>query len=94
MMVHELMPSTNEKGRFSSNMAFSKDLFKEKASISFSVNDLFNTQRRNLESTTPTFYSDSYYRWRVRSYNLSFTYRFNQKKKRAPRGGFGNGFEG
>jgi len=82
------------EGRFSSNMAFSKDLFKEKASISFSVNDLFNTQRRNLESTTPTFYSDSYYRWRVRSYNLSFTYRFNQKKKRAPRGGFGDGFEG
>ena len=82
------------EGRFSTNMAFSKDLFKEKASISFSVNDLFNTQRRNLESTTPTFYSDSYYRWRVRSYNLSFTYRFNQKKKRAPRGGFGNGFEG
>ena len=82
------------EGRFSSNMAFSKDLFKEKASISFSVNDVFNTQRRNLESTTPTFYSDSYYRWRVRSYNLSFTYRFNQKKKGPQRGGFENGFEG
>ncbi len=81
------------EGRFSSNMAFSKDLFKEKASLSFSINDLFNTQRRNLESTTPTFYSDSYYRWRVRSYNLSFTYRFNQKKKDSQRG-FGNGFQG
>jgi len=80
-------------GRFSSNMAFSKDLFKEKASLSVNINDLFNTQRRNLESTTPTFYSDSYYRWRVRSYNLSFTYRFNQKKKDAQRG-FGNGYEG
>jgi len=67
-------------GRFSSNMAFSKDLFKEKASLSVNINDLFNTQRRNLESTTPTFYSDSYYRWRVRSYSLSFTYRFNQRK--------------
>ena len=62
-------------------MAFSKDLFKQKASLTFSINDLFNTQRRNLESTTPTFYSNSYYRWRVRSYNLSFTYRFNQEKK-------------
>jgi outer membrane receptor protein involved in Fe transport len=81
------------EGRFSSNMAFSKDLFKEKASLTFSINDLFNTQRRNLESTTPTFYSDSYYRWRVRSYNLSFTYRFNQKKKDSQRG-FGNGFQG
>ena len=82
------------EGRFSSNMAFSKDLFKEKASLSFNINDLFNTQRRNLESTTPTFYSHSYYRWRVRSYNLSFTYRFNQKKKGPQRGGFGNGFDG
>ena len=81
------------EGRFSSNMAFSKDLFKEKASLSVNINDLFNTQRRNLESTTPTFYSDSYYRWRVRSYNLSFTYRFNQKKKDEQRG-FGNGYEG
>ena len=81
------------EGRFSSNMAFSKDLFKEKASLTFSINDLFNTQRRNLESTTPTFYSNSYYRWRVRSYNLSFTYRFNQKKKDSQRG-FGNGFQG
>ena len=82
-------------GRFSSNMAFSKDLFKEKASISFSINDLFNTQRRNLESTTPTFYSNSYYRWRVRSYNLSFTYRFNQKKKSPQRGGdYSEGLDG
>jgi outer membrane receptor protein involved in Fe transport len=82
------------EGRFSTNMAFSKDLFNEKASLSFNINDLFNTQRRNLESTTPTFYSDSYFRWRVRSYNLSFTYRFNQKKKQSQRGSFGNDFEG
>ena len=82
------------EARFSTNMAFSKDLFNEKASLSLSINDLFNTQRRNLESTTPTFYSDSYFRWRVRSYTLSFTYRFNQKKKRSQRNGFGNGFSG
>jgi len=83
------------EGRFSSNMALSKDLFKEKASISFNINDLLNTQRRNLESTTPTFHSDSTFRWRVRSYTLSFTYRFNQKKKQPQRGGgFGGGFEG
>jgi outer membrane receptor protein involved in Fe transport len=82
------------EARFSTNMAFSKDLFNEKASLSLSINDLFNSQRRNLESTTPTFYSDSYYRWRVRSYTLSFTYRFNQKKKRSQRNGFGNGFSG
>lgn len=82
------------EGIFSSNMAFSKDLFKEKASITFNINDLFNTQRRNLESTTPTFYSDGYYRWRVRSYSLSFTYRFNQAKKRSKQGQYGSDFTG
>ena len=82
------------EGIFSSNMAFSKDLFKEKASITFNINDLFNTQRRNLESTTPTFYSDGYYRWRVRSYSLSFTYRFNQAKKRSKQGQYVSDFTG
>ena len=82
------------EGIFSSNMAFSKDLFKEKASITLNINDLFNTQRRNLESTTPTFYSDGYYRWRVRSYSLSFTYRFNQAKKRSKQGQYGSDFSG
>ena len=82
------------EGIFSSNMAFSKDLFKEKASITLNINDLFNTQRRNLESTTPTFYSDGFYRWRVRSYSLSFTYRFNQAKKRPKQGQYGSDFSG
>ena len=82
------------EGIFSSNMAFSKDLFKEKATITLNINDLFNTQRRNLESTTPTFYSDGYYRWRVRSYSLSFTYRFNQAKKRSKQGQYVSDFTG
>ena len=82
------------EGIFSSNMAFSKDLFKEKASITLNINDLFNTQRRNLESNTPTFYSDGYYRWRVRSYSLSFTYRFNQAKKRSKQGQYGSDITG
>ena len=82
------------EGIFSSNMAFSKDLYNEKASISLNINDLLNTQRRNLESTTPTFYSNGYYRWRVRSISLSFTYRFNQRKKRPQQGQYGSNFSG
>ena len=82
------------EGIFSSNMAFSKDLYNEKASISLNINDLLNTQRRNLESTTPTFYSNGYYRWRVRSISLSFTYRFNQRKKRPKQGQYGSNFSG
>lgn len=74
------------KGMIFSSTAFSKDLFQEKASISLSISDLFDTHKRNMETTTPTYYSDAEFQWRGRSFNLSFTYRFNQKKKRGMRG--------
>ncbi|RPD98545.1 TonB-dependent receptor [Aureibaculum marinum] len=69
------------KGMFSTDLAFSKDVFDEKASITFNVSDVFNTRKRSMESFTPTFDSDSEFQWRQRSFNLAFTYRFNQKKK-------------
>lgn len=69
------------RGVFSSSMGLSKDIFDEKLSIAININDLLNSQRRYLESTTPTFFTDAYYRRRVRSITGSFTYRFNQKKQ-------------
>jgi len=84
------------QGVFSTTMAFSKDLFNEKASLAFNVNDLFNSRKRIQTTTTPTFNAESEFQWRERSFNLSFTYRFNQKKKREERGSYGDdgGFEG
>ncbi|WP_034059062.1 outer membrane beta-barrel family protein [Lacinutrix jangbogonensis] len=79
------------QGVFSTTMAFSKDIFKEKASIAFNVNDLFNSRKRIQSTTTPTFDAESEFQWRERSFNLSFTYRFNQKKKREQRGNYGGG---
>ncbi|TDU39931.1 outer membrane receptor protein involved in Fe transport [Gelidibacter sediminis] len=69
------------KGMFSTDMAFSKDLFDDRASLAFNVSDLFNTRKRSMESTTPTFNSNAEFQWRQRSFNVSFTYRFNQQKK-------------
>lgn len=84
------------QGVFSTTMALSKDLFKDKASIAFNVNDLFNSRKRIQTTTTPTFNAESEFQWRERSFNLAFTYRFNQKKKREERGSYGDdgGFEG
>lgn len=69
------------KGMFSTDLAFSKDLFKEQASIAFNVSDVFNSRKRIIDSFTTTFDSYSEFQWRERSFNLSFTYRFNQQKK-------------
>lgn len=82
---------SKSNGVFSANMALSKDLFKEKATIAFNVSDLLNSRKRESETFTDTFESNSEFQWRERSYNLSFTYRFNQKKKRQRRGGFQGG---
>ena len=73
---------TKNKSIFSMSLAFSKDLFKEKASLALNVSDVFNSRKRISETTTPFFQNDSEFQFRVRSYNLSFTYRFNQKKER------------
>ena len=79
------------EGMLFTSMAFSKDLFNEKASLTLNVRDLFNTAKRTMESFTDSYYSNSEFQWRKRSVNLSFTYRFNQKKKLNGRNGGDNG---
>lgn len=78
---------SDRKGMFMTNLAFSKDLFKDKATLVLNVSDLFNSRKR--ESTTylgdrenPTSINEGEFQWRERQISLNFTYRFNQKKKR------------
>lgn len=82
---------SRNKGIFSADLAFSKDLFKDKASLAFRVSDVFNIRKRQSESFTPTFEGTSEFQWRERTFTLAFTYRFNQKKKRNGRNGNMNG---
>ena len=46
------------------------------------LTDLLNSRKRVTHTETPSFISDSEFQWRERQFNLSFTYRFNQKKQR------------
>lgn len=77
---------TRTQGILSMNLAFSKDFFNDKASLAFNVSDVFNSRIRRSFTETPFFESESEFQWRVRSFNLALTYRFNQKKQRE-RGG-------
>ncbi len=84
-------------GMFMMNMALSKDILKGNGTISFNVDDLFNSRKREMETLTDDFAQESAFQWRERQFRVSFAYRFNQKKKRErPRnGGFdGGGDEG
>ncbi len=78
---------SDREGMFIANLALSKDIFKDKASLVLNVSDLFNSRKR--ASTTyfggrenPSTISNGTFQWRERQITLSFTYRFNQKKKR------------
>ena len=86
-------PQNNAQGRslgvLSANLAFSKDVLKDKGTVSLNVNDVFNSRKRIYETDIPTLSSYSEFQWRQRQINLSFTYRFNKQKndKEKPRNG-------
>ncbi len=71
---------------FVMNLGLSKDVLKNNATLTFNVQDLFNSRKMRIYTAEPTFERNLEMQWRVRTFNLSFTYRFNQKKKR-PRDG-------
>ena len=71
---------TKNKGMAFTSMAFSKDVFSDKGTITFNVSDLFNSAKRRSYTETAFFTSDSEFQWRVRQFTLGFVYRFNQPK--------------
>lgn len=63
------------------NLAFSKDILKDKATVAFNVSDVFNSRRRIFEANIPNFINSySNILWRQRQFTLSLTYRFNKPK--------------
>lgn len=89
-------PQNNAQGRslgtYGVNLAFSKDVLKDKATIALNVNDLFNSRKRINETNLATLNSYSEQQWRQRQINLTFTYRFNKSKSdkekdKRPKGG-------
>ena len=83
------------KGILSINMAFSKDVIKDKATLSLNVSDLLNDRKRRTETRTDNVFTESEFQWRERQITLSFLYRFNEPQDRRGgrdrRGGQGGG---
>ena len=65
------------KSEYGVDFAIRKDFMKNnKATITFAINDALNTRRWGNIYDTDAFYQDSYRRWSVRSFRLSFSYKF------------------
>ncbi len=79
-------PSENSQskrdGMFYTSLAFSKDILKGNGTLTFNIDDVFNSRKRTSETLTDTFSQISEFQFRQRQFRLSFAYRFNQKKKR------------
>ncbi|MCW5516622.1 TonB-dependent receptor domain-containing protein [Muriicola sp. Z0-33] len=82
---------SRSKGILSTNLAFSKDIVKDKATLSLNVSDLFNSRKRRSETRTENVFTYSEFQWRQRQVTLSFLYRFNQQQQQRGRNGRRNG---
>ena len=73
----EVIPQGRNIAEFGVDMAIRKDFLKnKKASFTFAVNDLFNSQKWGAVYDTDRFYQDFYRRWNVRSFRATFSYKF------------------
>ena len=71
-------------GILSVDLALSKDILGDKGTLSMNVSDLFNGRKRTQLTTNDLFTRQSEFQWRQRQINLSFVYRFNQRKNEKP----------
>ena len=65
--------------------AFQKTILNKKGTVSFKVNDVFNTGKWRYESFTDTFFREGEGQWREPSYVLTLSYRFNDKNNKRSR---------
>jgi hypothetical protein len=72
-------PQGTDKGILSLNLAMSKQILKDKGSISFNVSDLLNSRKRISDIRTATVATYSEFQWRQRQATLTFRYQFNEQ---------------
>ena len=84
------------KGFLYTDLALSKEILNDNATLNFRLSDLFNTGMYDYETTTPVAITSGIYQRREPTYTLTFTYRFREDKNRRrsrsrsyDQGGFG-----
>ncbi len=76
----EVIAQGRMKEQFNVDAAFRKEFLKDKkGTLTFAVNDVFNSNRWGQIYDTERFYQDSYRRWNVRNFRVTFSYRFGSR---------------
>ncbi|WP_027377529.1 TonB-dependent receptor domain-containing protein [Kaistella palustris] len=63
------------------NLGASQTIWKGNGTISFNIQDIFNTRARENFQTTATYSQYSYMQWQPRQFSISLSYRFKQGDK-------------
>ncbi|MGN6165570.1 MAG: TonB-dependent receptor domain-containing protein [Flavisolibacter sp.] len=75
----EVVPQGKRLEQYSVDFALRKDFLKDKkAALTFSINDVFNTNKYGSIYDTENFYQESFRRWNVRSFRLNFSLKFGK----------------
>ncbi len=86
-------PQGRNKSLAIADFGINKEILDKKGTLSFTVNDIFNTRRWRSETYNDDFYSEGDFQWRPRTFNLGFTYQLRKtnKKEGQKRGSEQNG---
>ncbi|HMM11269.1 MAG TPA: TonB-dependent receptor [Bacteroidales bacterium] len=77
-------PQGNRLPDFGADAGISKDVLKNKGTVTLNVRDIFGTRKWALETLEDNFYSKTQFQWSRTSVTVNFNYRINQQKRRAP----------
>ncbi|NUO01839.1 MAG: TonB-dependent receptor [Saprospiraceae bacterium] len=70
------------KAMYSIDLGASRDILKQKGTLTLSVRDLLNSRRMRSISEGDDFYANTDFQWRARQITLTLSYRLNQSKQR------------
>ena len=70
------------KGFLYTDLALSKDILNDNATINFRFSDLFDTGKYDYQTITPVAVTNGIYQRREPTYTFTFTYRFRQDKNK------------
>ena len=73
--------SQDRKSMYAVNFGASKTILNGNGTISFNIQDVFNTRAMRMVNYNGDFTSENYMQWQPRQFALSFTYKFKQGEK-------------
>ncbi len=76
----QLLPQGSRKARAYLDLAFSREIFKGKGTMTFNVIDVFNSRYMRTITEGTNFYTEGVFGMRARQINLTFSYRLNNYK--------------